>query len=71
MKSEAQSGEDVQFLPRWFRIAFWACLLIAVAVVIRRVFALAYPSQSAPQLAALDRAFASHTALTLAHILPA
>lgn len=58
--------------PRWLRIGFWVCVAIAVAVVIRRVFALASPSQSAaPQLAALDQVFASHAALTLAHILPA
>src|SRR5215831_20512421 len=73
MKSdEAPSGEVAQFLPLWFRIGFWACLVIAVAVVFRRIFALAYPSQSTPpQLAALDQVFASHAALTLAHILPA
>jgi len=46
--------------------------VIAAAVVLRRVFALAYPSPSAPpQLAALDAVFASHPALTLTHILPA
>lgn len=46
--------------------------MIAVAVVIRRVFALAEPARSAPtQMTGLDSAFASHTALTLAHILPA
>lgn len=46
--------------------------MISVTVVLRRVFALAYPPRSAPpQLAALDAAFASHAALTLAHILPA
>ena len=54
------------------RIGFWACTAIAIAVVIRRIFALADPPRSAPpQLAALDTAFASHAALTLAHILPA
>jgi uncharacterized membrane protein YsdA (DUF1294 family) len=54
------------------RIGFWLCILIAVAVVIRRLLALAYPPQSAPpQMAGLDTAFASHAALTLAHILPA
>jgi hypothetical protein len=53
-------------------MGFWACIVIAVAVVIRRTVALAYPPQSAPpQLAELDAAFASHAALTLAHILPA
>jgi uncharacterized membrane protein YsdA (DUF1294 family) len=60
-------------LPLWLRAGFWICSAIAVAVVIRRVFALAAPprSSAAPQLAALDNFFASHAALTLAHILPA
>src|ERR1700676_3502794 len=57
---------------RWLRIGFWACTVISVAVVLRRTVALAHPAQSAPpQLAALDATFASHAALTLAHILPA
>jgi hypothetical protein len=57
---------------RWLRIGFWACTSISVAVVVRRTVALIYPPQSAPpQLAALDATFASHAALTLAHILPA
>src|SRR5271165_741738 len=56
----------------WLRIGFWICTAIAVAVVIRRIFALAFPPRSAPPpLAALDAFFASHAALTLAHILPA
>ncbi|MGH9581376.1 MAG: DUF2306 domain-containing protein, partial [Bryobacteraceae bacterium] len=38
----------------------------------RRLVVLAHPSQTGPpQMAALDAAFASHAALTLAHILPA
>jgi Predicted membrane protein (DUF2306) len=46
--------------------------VISVVVVLRRTVALVRPPQSAPpQLAALDAAFASHAALTLAHILPA
>ncbi len=57
---------------RWLRIGFWACTAISVAVVLRRTVALIQPPGSAPpQLAALDAAFASHEALTLAHILPA
>jgi hypothetical protein len=53
-------------------MGFWACVVIAVAAVIRRVLAIAYPPHSsAPQMAALDEWFASHAALTLAHILPA
>jgi hypothetical protein len=72
---EFQSGVARQVsptLPLWLRVGFWACVIIAVSAVIRRIFALVYPPHSAPpQLAALDKAFASHKALTLAHILPA
>jgi hypothetical protein len=54
------------------RAGFWACTAIAIAVVIRRIFAFVDPPRSAPpQLAALDAVFASHASLTLAHILPA
>src|SRR5271170_7812205 len=54
------------------RAGFWPCTAIAIAVVVRRIFALVDPPRSAPpQLAALDAIFASHAALTLAHILPA
>src|ERR1700688_4657391 len=58
--------------PGWVRAGFWVCLVIAVAVVMRRLVALAYPSPSAPpQLAELDAVFAAHAGLTLAHIVPA
>jgi hypothetical protein len=58
--------------PLWLRIGFWACILISVVVVLRRIAALAFPPRNAPpQLAALDAVFSSHAALTLAHILPA
>jgi hypothetical protein len=59
-------------LPLWLRVGFSACIVVAVAAVLRRAFALAYhPQAPTPQLAALDEVFASHPALTLAHILPA
>jgi len=58
--------------PLWLRIGFWVCTLIAVAVVLRRLVALAAPAHNGPpQMAGLDEAFASHAALTLAHIVPA
>jgi len=58
--------------PSVLRVGFWICIVIAIAVVIRRILALVHPPQSPPpQMAGLDEAFASHTALTLAHILPA
>jgi hypothetical protein len=78
MKMDAEVLKIKTVLPetqaswRWLRIGFWACIVIAVAVVLRRTIALAHPPQSAPpQLAKLDAAFASHAALTVAHILPA
>lgn len=59
-------------VPLGLRVGFWASIVIAVAAVLRRVYALASPPRNAPpQLAALDAFFASHAALTLAHILPA
>jgi hypothetical protein len=69
---EQESKQEKQVPPLWLRLGFWACIVISIAVVIRRVLALAYPSHSAPpQLAGLDAIFASHATLTLAHILPA
>jgi hypothetical protein len=66
------SPQEKPFGPRWLRIAFWFCTAIAVAAVLRRLFALAHPPQSGPpQLVAVEADFASHAALTLAHILPA
>ena len=57
--------------PRWIRISFWVCIFIAAAAVLRRLLALAHPSQSGPpQVLALDAVFSSHVALTLAHIIP-
>ena len=53
--------------PRWIRISFWVCIFIAAAAVLRRLLALAHPSQSGPpQVLALDAVFSSHVALTLA-----
>jgi hypothetical protein len=58
--------------PLWLVTGFWISFAISVVVVVRRLVAIAHPSQTAPvQMAALDAAFASHAALTLAHIVPA
>ena len=73
----AQAGSERRLdvlhprFPRWLKFGFWFCTVIAVAVVLRRVIALlGPPNQTAPpQLAALDVYFASHAALTWAHIL--
>jgi Predicted membrane protein (DUF2306) len=67
------SGTNVvpSHFPLGLRIGFWFCISIAVAAVLRRVFALStHPSPHAPpQLASLDTYFVSHAALTYAHIL--
>jgi hypothetical protein len=58
--------------PLWMKAGFWACIVIAVAAALRRFAALVHPSQAGPAaMAALDRAFASHAALTFAHIMSA
>jgi hypothetical protein len=58
--------------PLWLLTGFWASIAISVAVVVRRLVAIVHPPSSAPpQMAGLDAAFASHAALTVAHIVPA
>jgi len=58
--------------PWWLLLAFWISVAISIAVVIRRLIELIHPSHGGPpQMAGLDKNFASHNALTLAHIIPA
>ena len=76
MPASANSGTTIlipkEAFPNLLRVGFWICIVIAVAVVIRRIVALVHPPQSQPpQMAGLDEAFASHAALTLVHILSA
>jgi len=69
-----QANERTGALRAWraLRIGYWMCFLIAVAVVVRRIFVLAALSSTPrPEMGGLDAAFASRAALTLAHILPA
>jgi hypothetical protein len=70
--SNPLTQQGIDRSPTPLRIGFWICVVISVAVVIRRLFALAAPSHGGPpQMAGLDEGFASHAALTLAHIIPA
>jgi hypothetical protein len=73
LSTKRKSNQDLAHSsPLTLRIGFWLCTLIAIAVVVRRVLALAYPPRSTPAaMAGLDEVFASHATLTLAHILPA
>jgi Predicted membrane protein (DUF2306) len=67
-----ENETEKRLYPGWLKAGFWFCVVIAIAVVVRRVVALAHPAQSGVSpMAGLDTAFASHTTLTLAHILPA
>jgi Predicted membrane protein (DUF2306) len=57
--------------PLGLKVGFWFCMVIAVAVVIRRVVALSTPPSpdAPPQLTGLDAYFAAHATLTYVHIL--
>jgi Predicted membrane protein (DUF2306) len=58
--------------PLWLLAGFWFCVVIAIAVVFRRLVELISPSHGGPpRMASLDASFSSHAALTLAHIIPA
>jgi hypothetical protein len=57
--------------PGWLSVGFWICFVIALAAAARRLIALARPSAGGSPMAGLDATFASHTALTLSHIIPA
>src|SRR5438270_9673310 len=77
MKTSANSNDRCHLVstaaaPLWLLAGFWISIAISVAVVVRRLVAIVHPSQSGPpQMAGLDAAFASHAALTVAHIVPA
>jgi hypothetical protein len=58
--------------PWWLLTGFWACVIIAIAVVIRRMVAFTKPaSADTTPFAAVNATFSSHAALTMAHIIPA
>jgi uncharacterized membrane protein YsdA (DUF1294 family) len=69
--STAQASVQPIRYPLAIKIGFWFLTAIAVAVVLRRLFALSTPARpgTPPQLANLDAYFASHAALTYVHIL--
>ncbi|MFZ0590079.1 MAG: DUF2306 domain-containing protein [Bryobacteraceae bacterium] len=58
--------------PLWLLAGFWFCVVIAIAVALRRLVELIHPSHgSPPQMASLDASFSAHAALTAMHIIPA
>jgi hypothetical protein len=61
-----------QSRPLWLLAGFWFCVLIAIAVVLRRLVELIRPSDGGPsQMASLNATFSSHAVLTAMHIIPA
>lgn len=68
--SDSSSVDSLRF-PLGLKVGFWLCVVIAAAVVLRRIVALATPPNPnlPPQLARLDAYFASHATLTYVHIL--
>jgi hypothetical protein len=58
--------------PRWLLSGFWLCVVISIAVVLRRLHALIRPSHNGPaQMAEMDATFSAHALLTMVHIIPA
>jgi hypothetical protein len=70
VEDDSHDAPPIQF-PLALKIGFWLCIVIAVAVVLRRVVALSSAPRGnmPPQLVALDAYFASHATLTYIHIL--
>lgn len=60
-------------VPTALRAGFWLCIVIAIAVVLRRVLALRRPlaANAPPDLLKLDAFFKTHAVLTYVHIFAA
>lgn len=72
MQSQVSSSVQKSRHPLWLLVGFWISVVIAIAVVVRRMVALAVPGKaSGSPMAGMDATFASHAALTMAHIIPA
>ncbi|MBV8571268.1 MAG: DUF2306 domain-containing protein [Acidobacteriaceae bacterium] len=58
--------------PLWLLIGFWFCVVISIAVVVRRLIELIRgPQSGTTPLVQINDTFSSHAALTSAHIIPA
>jgi hypothetical protein len=58
--------------PLWLLSGFWVCVVISIAVVLRRLTELIRPSNGRPaQMASIDATFSAHAVLTAMHIIPA
>lgn len=70
IRAAHQSKDALVRYPAWLKASFWFCLVIAVAVVIRRMVSLSTAAAKGlpPEMGKLDAWFRSHAALTWAHI---
>jgi hypothetical protein len=58
--------------PAWLLTGFWICVIISIAVVVRRLIELTRPpAAGASAMAQINDTFSSHATLTVAHIIPA
>lgn len=57
--------------PFWLICSFWLSVLISIAAVLRRLYALVRPQGGPSPTSGMDATFASHAALTVMHIVPA
>jgi hypothetical protein len=72
METQVAPALRVSKHPFWLLAGFWLCVAIAIAVVIRRMTVLLGPQTAgSTPLAETNATFASHAALTMAHIIPA
>jgi hypothetical protein len=73
LELQQHSASSTSRHPVWLLAGFWFCVVVALAVAVRRFLALVRPSPSnrPPQMAAVDATFSSHATLTLMHIIPA
>ncbi|HEX4749970.1 MAG TPA: hypothetical protein VH302_10555 [Bryobacteraceae bacterium] len=72
MPKQLSPADQMYRHPLWLLVGFWVCVVIAIAVVIRRILALTEGSNSGTgPMAEMNAAFSSHAALTMAHIVPA
>jgi hypothetical protein len=56
----------------WFLSGFWVCVVIALAVVVRRAVELSQPARAvSSRFDQINATFSGHAALTFAHIIPA
>ncbi len=69
----AEAQPSMPQVPRALRVGFWLCIVIGIAVVLRRALVLARPRATSrpPALLRLDTYFLTHATLTYVHIFAA